>query len=189
MPSSREIIFGIYGAWRLALLDQNAMTYFDRTAEGFWKSFFAAAIVVPGYIILLFLDPGSGGEGAGWLRVVVVHAAAYTLGWTVYPLAVSQICNTIGKAEKFIGFIVALNWSKVIQMVVYLPIIVLTSTGAVTPGGVALLTGLMYVLVLGYQWIVTRAALEVSPMAAVGFVVFDLFLSFFIHGISLGMLH
>ena len=50
IPSLRETLIGIYGAWRLARLERGAMSYFDASAEGFWKSFSAAALLLPGYI-------------------------------------------------------------------------------------------------------------------------------------------
>ncbi|MDX2142565.1 MAG: hypothetical protein SFV19_04360 [Rhodospirillaceae bacterium] len=56
IPSLREIVYGVFGAWRLARLDRSAMVHFDRTVEGFWKSFFAAAIVAPAYLILVATD-------------------------------------------------------------------------------------------------------------------------------------
>ena len=46
IPTTREIVFGLYGAWRLAHLDRGGLGYFDASVEGFWKSFFAAAMRV-----------------------------------------------------------------------------------------------------------------------------------------------
>ncbi|MFQ6017291.1 MAG: hypothetical protein ACE5KF_03780 [Kiloniellaceae bacterium] len=186
MPSSRDIVYGIYGAWRLARLDRGAMALFDSTAEGFWKSFFAAVIVAPGYVVLLSLDPGSGEWNAGWPRIVVVQVSAYTLGWTVYPLAVNQICNSIGKQARFIGYIVAFNWSQVIQ--VMLPVVLVAAAEVLPLGMGQLLNIVVFIVILGYQWFIARTALEVTPMGAVGFVVLDLVLGFVIRGFTFAML-
>ena len=47
MISPREITLGLYGAFRLALLDVRGMAYFNCTEAGFWRSFTAAAIAAP----------------------------------------------------------------------------------------------------------------------------------------------
>ena len=47
MPDHDSVIRSIYGAWRLALLDPSGLNWFDVSIEGFWRSFFAAAIVAP----------------------------------------------------------------------------------------------------------------------------------------------
>ena len=83
MPSYRDIVYGIYGAFRLARLEAGAMSYFERTTAGFWKSFFAAVIVAPGFAIIIGyqLSQAEAGIEAGVLRIFLVQALAYVLGW------------------------------------------------------------------------------------------------------------
>ncbi|MFQ5774030.1 MAG: hypothetical protein ACE5GS_05905 [Kiloniellaceae bacterium] len=188
MPSWRDIVYGLYGAWRLAHLDRGGMTYFDQTVEGFWKSFFAAAIVAPGYIILVVFDATNRQVGAGLMSLLLVHLFAYSLSWTAYPVVVHQICTVIGRQPAFIGYIVAFNWAKVIQMGAYLPVVAITATGVLPGGAATLLNGLVYMLLLGYQWFVTRTALDLGSFAAVGFVVLDLVIGIIINAFVVGML-
>ena len=188
MPSFGNIVYGVYGAWRLARLDSGGMTYFDQTVEGFWRSFFAAALVAPGYIILVFADLAAHDSDAGVLRILLVHVCAYILSWTVYPVAVHPICAAINRQGAFIGFIVAFNWAKVIQMAAYLPVIAIT-TAEILPGGtVAALNGFIYIVLLAYQWFVTRTALDIRPFAAVAFVGLDLLIGIIINAMALGMI-
>ena len=109
------------------------MSYFDRTQAGFWKSFFAALIVAPGFVIILTYELAQADIGSGALRLILVETLAYGLGWVAFPVIVHQICEAIGKREAYIGYIVAFNWSKVIQMAVFLPAIGLIALG-VLPG-------------------------------------------------------
>ena len=188
MPSYRDIVYGIYGAWRLACLDAGAMRYFDRTPEGFWKSFFAAAIVAPGFAIIIAYELAQGEFEAGALRVFLTEILAYVLGWVAFPVIVHQICEVIGKREAYIGYIVAFNWSKVIQMAVFLPAVGLVELGALPGDSGSLLLLAITILVLVYEWFITRTALAVTAMAAVGFVVLDFTIDMIVHTITLLML-
>ncbi len=187
IPSLRDIVYGIYGAWRLARLDRGGLVYFDRSVDGFWKSFFAAALIAPAYLALVAIDLGERETSAGALRLIIVHASAYALGWTVYPVVTRAVCQAIGRDSAYISFIVAFNWSQVIQMIVYLPIIVLGAIGLIPEGATALLHVFVYSLILAYQWFVTRTALDIRPLAAVGFVALDLVISIVITGMADGM--
>lgn len=187
MPNLRDIVYGLFGAWRLACLDRTAMTYFDRTPAGFWKSFFAAVIVAPGFALLLLLDPVIQESQAGWPRLLLVYATAYVIRWTAYPLAVNQICAVIGKEREFLGFIVAFNWANVIQIAFFLPVVGITMSGLLPAGTGLPVSGLAHILILGYQWFVTRRALEVGAGAAVGLVVLDLVIGFMTQGVAIAM--
>ncbi|MHA1152369.1 MAG: hypothetical protein ACTSQ7_06825 [Alphaproteobacteria bacterium] len=188
MPSYRDIVYGIYGALRLARLDAGAMSYFERTPAGFWKSFFAAVIVAPGFAIIIAYEFAQIEIEAGALRVFMVETLAYVLGWAVFPVLVHQICEVIGKRAAYIGYIVAFNWSKVVQMVVFLPCIGLIALGALPGDSGSLLLLAVTLLILGYEWFITRTALAVTAMGAAGFVVLDLVIDLVIRRITIGML-
>ncbi len=189
MPSFRDIVYGIYGAWRLARRDRGAMTYFERTVEGFWKSFFAALIVAPGYALVIIFDLSQVDVEAGVLRIFLVQSCAFVIGWTAFPVAVHYVCEVIDKKEAFIGYIVAFNWGKVIQIAVFLPAIGLIALDILPGSWGWLLRWVVLFLILGYEWLITRTALGVSAMGAVGFVVLDLVIDLIIHRVTLGMIH
>ena len=188
MPSFRDIVYAIYGAWRLARRDPGAMTYFERTVEGFWKSFFAAVIVAPGYALILLFDLSHVEIEAGALRIFLVQSCAFVIGWTAFPIAVHHVCEVIDKKEAFIGYIVAFNWGKVIQIAVFLPAIGLIALDILPGSWGWLLRWAVLFLILGYEWLITRTALGVSAMGAVGFVVLDLVIDLIIHAVTLGMI-
>ncbi len=188
MPNLRDIVYSLYGAWRLALADRGAMAYFDQTAEGFWKSFFAAVIVAPAYVLVLLFDLSQVEIEAGAFRILLVQSCAYVIGWTAFPIAVHYVCDVIGKKEAFVGYIIAFNWAKVIQMAVFLPAIGLIASGVLPEQSGWMLRWAVLVMILAYEWSITRSALGVSAMGAVGFVVLDLVIDLIIHAVSLGMI-
>ncbi len=188
MPSFRDIVYGIYGAWRLARLDPGAMTYFERTVEGFWKSFFAAVIVAPGIALIIAFNLSQLETEASGLRIILVELCAYVIGWTAFPLAVHHLCQAIDKREAFIGYIIAFNWSNVIQVAVFLPTIGLVASGIISEESGWILRLIVRALILGYEWFITKTALGVRPMSAAGFVVLDFVIGLIIHTVTLGMI-
>ena len=53
MPDRAEVLRSLYGAYRLAFLDQSGMAHFNLSVDGFWRSFFAAVLVAPGFAVLV----------------------------------------------------------------------------------------------------------------------------------------
>ncbi|RMD61221.1 MAG: hypothetical protein D6826_10470 [Alphaproteobacteria bacterium] len=187
IPSLRDVVYGLFGAWRLAHLDPAGMTYFERTVDGFWKSFFAAVLIAPAYILVIALDAIRNPPEADMARVVLVHTLAYVLNWVVFPVLAHGICTAIDRASAFIDLIVALNWTKVIQTAAYIPIVLITTSDLLPGALAALINAVVYSLLLAYQWFVTRTALGVGAAAAVGLVALDLFIGLMIDGFAIGM--
>lgn len=189
MPTAREVLSGLFGAWRLAHLDRSGMSYFDQSVLGFWKSFFAAALVAPGYSILVLIHFAEMPPAAGAARVFMVESIAYVASWTAFPLAVFYITEAIGKEREYIGYIVAANWANVIQLMVYLPVTGLAATAVLPTQLGSFLNVAVSLLILGYQWFVTRTALEISGFAAAGFVLLDVTIGVVIKAVSESMIY
>jgi hypothetical protein len=164
-----EIAGGIYGAWRLARRDPAGLGWFDASERGFWHSFWAAALLLPAFLTMLVLD---GVFQDGVARPLVVQLIAYVLRWTAFPLAMAHIAVNLDRGQHYIRYIVAYNWSSVIQMALFLPIAVL---GHLFPGGgFAMLNLMVVVVLLAYQAYVAHVCLEVGLGTAVGVVMLDL---------------
>ena len=174
LPTATETAASIYGAWRLLRLDRAGMRFFDPSAEGFWKSFAAALIVAPGYLILVLIHLSEGKFEAGFLRILTVQSIAYVISWTAFPLVMHRVAEGIGRRQRYIPYIVAFNWSKVIQMMLYLPVSLLAVAGLLPDGLASLLTVLVSLAILGYIGFVTSTALEIGPFPAIALVLLDL---------------
>ena len=188
MPSSVQIAAALYGAWRLLRGDRGGMSYFERTPEGFYRSFFAAALVAPGYAILIAIHLAGIETPASGLRIFAVEAIAFVISWTAYPLIMFRVADAIGRETKYVDFIVAYNWSKVLQMAIYLPVSAITFAGILPETISVLLNITASIGILVYQWFITRTALEVAGIVAVGLVVLDLIIGIVIKSVSDGMI-
>lgn len=173
----RDVSQGMYGAWRLARLDRGAMLWFDRSREGVYRSFWAAAVTYPGFLILLGLrvDPPQWAQ-SGALRILLVETIGYVIGWTAFPLIILPFCRWLGRAEQAFDFIIAYNWSQVLQTAVFLAIAGLMA-GGFLPASLATLVAVASTLaVLVYEWFIARVALEAGGVAATAVVLIDLVL-------------
>jgi hypothetical protein len=188
MITAKEAAAGVYGAYRLALLDRLGLHYFDATVEGFWRSFYAAAIVAPGYAILVMLRLAEMPVQAGSMRVFLIESIAYVISWTAFPLAMFYVCQMIDRGDRFIRYIVAYNWSSVVQMAAFLPVATLAASGALPDPLGSVLTMLVTLAVLFYQWFIARTALEIPGPGAAGIVLLDIILSVIITGFADSML-
>ena len=188
MISSKEAFAGLYGAYRLARLDTNGMGFFDQSLAGFWRSFFAAVIVAPLFIILLAVRHAAGDIPASPLRLLTVETTAYLVGWFAFPLIMITVADSFDRAERFVGFIVAYNWASVWQNLIYLPFLILAELGFIALGPARLANELIIVVVLLYIWFIAKTALQITTFQAILVVAMDFSLAIFIGWISQIML-
>ena len=89
-----------------------AMAWFDRSLEGVSRSFWAAVICYPGFVVLLLLrfEPGSASRRRGlsascWSRRSATSSAGAPFRWRCCRLPAGS-----AREERALGFIVAYNW-------------------------------------------------------------------------------
>ncbi len=177
IPSLPQAAAALYGAWRLLRFDREGLQYFEAASAGaFWRSFFAAVLIAPGYAILVALHLAESDVAAGAVSTFTIHVLAYVISWTAFPLVVHSVAQGLGRADHWVGFVIALNWSKVLQMAIYLPIALLAASGALGLNGPGLATLLGLTAILIYQWFVTRSALDITGPQAAGLTGLDVVL-------------
>ena len=172
MVSPREAANSLFGAWRLARLDPRGLSFFNATEAGFWHSFAAAIICAPAYALVVMLDYAQMPADATDTRIISVHAIAYVINWTAFPLAMASVVRWLGREELYIRYVVAFNWAKVLETMMFLPAKALAATGV---PWFTILPGLTAFLVFGYQWYVARTALQISGSHAMAVIGLDLF--------------
>ena len=174
IPDQQEIVRSLFGAFRLARLDGRGMGYFNLSIEGFWRSFFAAAIVAPGYALLVAQKLATWPAAVDPAVAVLIEAAAYALSWIAFPVAAVFLTTLLGLSRNYVPLIVAANWAEVLQFAAFLVVMLAT---VLLPSGVR---GPVLVAVIGailaYEWFVARTALETTGGVAVGIVLVDLVL-------------
>lgn len=175
---------GIAGAWRLARLDANGFRYFDLSESGFWKSFQAAAIAAPLFVLLILLRGEEHPLSDDPLRAILIEAIGYAIGWTAYPLAAWYLATALGKGGRYIAYIVAYNWATALQIAAFVPLAALSGSGLLPGTAVVLLALLLTSAVIYYQLFIVRTALGIDVLPALGFVAIDLMLGLAIDAVE-----
>ena len=176
VPSLRDVSNGIHGAWRLARLDPKAMVWFDRSADGIWRSFWAAAFVYPAFVMLVALQvTPEQWVAAGPFRILLIESIGYVISWSAFPLVILAFCHWLERDEQCLDFIVAYNWSQVLQTALASAAMLATR---LLPDAPAQAVSLIVPLALiGYEWFIARTALEAGGVAATVVVLIDVVLA------------
>ncbi len=188
IPTRQEIAAGCYGAWRLLALDKSGLQYFDPSIQGFWKSFFAAVLVVPGYVFILFFALQNVEIEAGPLRFVLVQIIAYVIAWTAFPLAMFYLAMVIDRQAEYRLHIVAYNWAQLIEVLISAPLVMLALGGLLPEALGNALVLAVDIAIRIYEWYIAKTALRLSILGAIGIVFLNLVILWLVYDIQLGMI-
>ena len=171
MPSRREIIAAMFGAWRLMRFDADGMNWFNLTIDGFWRSFFAAVPVAPFFALLVYFDfkRQTGPIDVG--HEIIVTIMVYGIGWAIVPLIMIPLTKLLGLSRGFVPMMVAYNWVTLPQIVIQVLAALPGASGLISEelSGTVLFAAVIYILV--FEWFVIRTALQTTALTAVGITV------------------
>jgi hypothetical protein len=177
MTAWLEARFALTGLFRLARGDHGGLGCFDRSVDGFWRSFRAAFLCYPLYLMLLTMRVADADwQRSGGLRIVTVETIAYIISWTAFPLVMLSVARWIGRADRFFDFMVPYNWYQLPQSVLFVLVGLASATGSPDSAAAQLIAVTAAALVLGYEWYLARVAFETTRFAATLIVLVDLLL-------------
>jgi hypothetical protein len=177
IPDLREMSSGIFGAWRLARLDPGAMVWFDRSPGGVKRSFWAAAICFPGFILLLAMRVSSEDWAhSGVAHILLVETIGYVVGWAAFPLAALAFCRWLGRAERGYDFVAAYNWAQILITIFFVAVAAIGAVGLVPDEIADVLSIVALILALLYEWFIARVAVGIGAAVASALVLIDLVL-------------
>lgn len=181
MPNRQEIVSSLYGAYRLAWFDENGISYFNISVEGFWRSFFAAVILAPFYMMSIGQDFMTV-DGGFSLWAALVHLITYVVSWVLFPLVAFFATDLLGLGHRFTALVVAVNWSSVLIFGVLTIAIGLAALVQQSLADFALV--LLTAALIVYHWFVIKTALETTAPLAIAFVLFNFLLGAMLHQVT-----
>ena len=165
----KGIAASLRGALRLAARDPRGLEYLDLSIAGFWRSFLAAAVALPLFLVerraaqgvVAALDPGRE------TPPLAAELTVYALGWPLAALVLLGLCWLLGKTDRFAVLVIALNWLSVLTMGIVCAgqIVVLAA-----PHVLGLFMAAVYIAVLVIEFRVVRIALVAAAPQAIGVV-------------------
>ena len=182
-PNLSEISSALRGAIQLAQLDAGGMSLFNRTAAGFWRSFWAAGMLAPLHVYVLFT--ARAWDTSDPVRVIAVETIAYAIGWLVYPFVMLLVVDLLGRRERYFDYMVAYNWANAPQLTLQAMVLTIALLSPVL-GGFLYLLWLVSVLI--YQWFIARAALRIGSLPAVALALLDFALGMALSRVTLALL-
>jgi len=176
MISLADLMRSLYGAYRLALFDPTGHTFFDRSIPGFWRSFQAALLVAPLFILLIVARYSADQIEAPFGRYLSIELSAYTLSWLVFPFVMEWLTRTLGCRDRFVGFIVAYNWAMVPQYAMFSVIILLGLVGVIPADLADSLALILLMWTFIFNGFICKTALDVPTTTAAGIIFLDFLL-------------
>jgi hypothetical protein len=172
-----EVRLALAGTLKLARGDRRGLTCFDRSLDGFWRSFRAAVIAYPLFLVLLSMriTPAQW-ERSGGLLIATVETIAYVIAWAAFPLIMLTVTRWLGRAHRYFDFMVAYNWSQVPQSALFVLVGLDTESGLLGAPPAEAIEIAAAIAVLVYEWFIARVALETTAAAAAAVVFIDLLL-------------
>jgi hypothetical protein len=173
MITIKEVRSALTGVVDLAKGDIIGLAYFENSPRALWRSFWAAVIVAPAWVLLLALQDQP--MPAGPLKMIAVQVIEYVLLWTTFPLVLHEILSRTGQLDRFCLYIAIRNWASVIETPAML---FATAFAIAVPYDLAQLVPLfVMVSIFAYEWFLARVGLGVGLGAAAGVAALDFLLS------------
>jgi hypothetical protein len=170
-----EMRRGVPGAIRLIKGDPGGFGGLVVSREGFWRSFFAAVVLLP--LVAAYheyahrLDIAGAEPDAAALAAVdpakrwTLEAIGYVLSWTLWPLAAFYLARAFGAAPRFLGYAVAYNWAQIVTVSLsVLPYLAVAPLAGPDAGALASLIG--FILAIGLEMRLAVNALGIRPVQA-----------------------
>lgn len=178
-----EIVRSLTGAWWLFLDRPGAMRLFDVSLDGFWRSFAAVFLLIPAYaltataeyqVILSDAFPDDGFSNAAF---VFDKIFALGLDWIALPVILAILARPLAIGRTYAAFVVARNWCSVIAVLPFGLIGLLFASGVFGVDAANLLSLAALIVILRYNYLIARRALDAGIAFALGLVVLDLVVS------------
>lgn len=184
IPGQQEIVRSLTGAWLLAKRDPSALSYFNLSIDGFWRSFAAMVLVLP----ILFLSASisldlklaseaqegittdAGGFYAGRIVLMII-------GWVAFPLVMIPVSRVLDLSHRYVTYIIVFNWSSVLAEYVLAVPELLWYAGVIGPDILSGAFVAVLALAVLYRWYVAKTALETTGLIASTMVLLEITLS------------
>jgi hypothetical protein len=168
-----ETLKALYGVYLLARRHPDAPAMFNCSVDGFWRSLFAAVLVLPAHMLItvrtqMTVSPGEYGVDDGITDLLI-----YVIAWLAYPALMLPITKVLGRGERMIDYVVPYNWASVPIGYLFGVIALAGMAGLVSPDMEIGLNIGAYASVVLLLAEIARRQLLIGPAMAAGIVVLD----------------
>jgi len=173
IPTLGETLLALAGLWRFAREGAPALRWFDRSLDGFWRSFGVAVIVAPLQAVWVATQAATPADAAGWFGLITTEASIYVILWVAFPLALYYIVARPGHLLPYVDFVIIYNWLNIPWTAIGLAITLCGTIGLIGDTATQLLMTAFYLGILAFEWFVARRTLKLGGLACAGLVALD----------------
>jgi hypothetical protein len=177
----------LHAAFRTATFDMDALSDFDRSFEGFFRSFLALPLCVPIYAVIMLAEYRIGVAASGNADADPVtqayyfaEAIAYFVNWFAFPLAMIPISKFVGVGTRYVPYVIAYNWGTCVVLAATAIPYFLMLLGVFSQDVAVLLGYSVAIFVLVFRWMLARDALGIPGITALSIVLIDTLMSLLI---------
>jgi len=181
-----EATRGMFVAWRLFLRDARATNLIDDSYRGVVKSFWSAALALPAFALILYLQTGIPSEQTANFGVLAARAGlanavggsliAYTVTWLAWPLVMDRVAPALGCDRYYFRYLAAYNWMSAVWWLIMLGYTLLRFTNVIAPDSLNAFGLGVLIILWTYHWFVIRATLGIDGGHAAALVAVDFML-------------
>ncbi len=173
MISTRQLAGALYGVWLLYRFDHRAWDFFDKSAQGFWGAFVVAAGLAPLQIGRSILRYDADKQSLDFVPYLVVEILSYILTWTLFPFIMLYISRLLGRAPRYLWYIVPYIWMQLPLAVPLFSVQLLTDLGVLPPLILGVLGPAVLLAFAVYGTFVAGIGLQIATGTALSLVVLD----------------
>ena len=177
LPGAREIVGGVYGAYRLARLDPAGMAYFDLSRAGMVHRFFAYVLAFPVLALERVTYTNITELPESLATILVIQILGYIILCLIFPLFAYWVARLIDAEERYPALLVSYNWAVAIQAAALLIPITLGAAAWVPEPVASGIGTVISILLFVYVWYVIRTAFQISGFGAAGMLFADVILT------------
>ncbi len=168
MISIREIVNSLFGAYLLARRDPHALTYFNMSMEGFYRSFLAMILALPLFAIENSIDYRKIPTDTSIVPFLLFLCLALLVSWGSYLAIMAVLARYMGFSDRYSVFVVVYNWMQFGIILIWFPISII-ATGMLPENIAATMTLLFIAATYALLWYVLKVTLNLTGLLAVGF--------------------
>lgn len=172
-----EVRYYLTGALRLARFDAGGLTSFGDQPKDARRSFYAAVVVAPLYLVWITLHGPALPAEASIVHHFLSETLSYGIGWLIFPLVMWRFCEFLNCSQQFFHFLTAYNWTAVIQNGLFMAMDLLCWLFGAPDQACGFFGMVLLVYILMYSWFVARHALALPFGQALAVVTLDMLTS------------
>lgn len=186
-PNLVETALNFNAAWRLFKRDTTAAQHFTGDRIETVRSFWAALVYLPLFIIATVLFANDMRSDTPALRLFLIETIFYAIGWVAWPLAVHSLTQLFQVGSDYRRYISAYNWSAGPILLLYCALGIADLLFLFSAEVFLLFSIVVLLWSLIYHGFFLRLILPVSTGVMVLFVVCELALGLFIQTLRNGL--